>query len=71
LTTVEREYCSLKALPYYNLQAQVTSGTSGGPAQELRPEMIQSAMQIYQVNDSQAKAILRSIDGSGFSLIQG
>ena len=70
LTTLEREYGALKALPYYYLRDYIVKAEPSGileyPEKELLP--LTSA---YDVNLAQAKAIKSAIDNDAFTLIQG
>lgn len=70
MTTIEREYCSLKGLPYYDLQSDVLNAlpSSGEKPSSAR---IEKTVNNYNVNVSQAKAIISSLSSPGFSLIQG
>lgn len=69
VTTLEREYTSLVALPYYNLLNEVIAAKpaiSNDNKQEIR-----RIQQEQNLNESQATAVSRSIHNKGFSLIQG
>lgn len=70
MTTVEREYSSLKGLPYYDLCNKILTGTPSDCA-EIKDDEARSLVKHYNVNLSQAKAILGSSRTEGFSLIQG
>jgi len=70
MTTIEREYSSLHGLKYYNLSKQILHALPDkGP--DLSTEDVNKVKNIYEVNDSQAKAIASSTKASGFFLIQG
>lgn len=71
LTPIQREYASLKALPYYDLCDQIVNGrpskSPGSTAEEIR-----TISNAYRVNDPQARAIAAAINSQGgFTLIQG
>lgn len=70
MTTIEREYCSLQGLPYYDLKSDILSAT---PSEVVEPptDRVQRTVETYSVNESQAKAIVSSHYSRGFSLIQG
>ena len=70
LTTIEREYCSLKGLPYYDLNKEILNAIPCD-AMEPSPERVTKTVSTYNVNESQAKAIISSRCSDGFSLIQG
>ncbi|KAK9455857.1 SEN1 N terminal-domain-containing protein [Dipodascopsis uninucleata] len=68
--TIEREYSSLQALPYYDLMDQILQAK---PANLIRSDQakIRKFQSVYNVNAPQAGAIIAAIEGSGFTLIQG
>ncbi|AAS52799.2 AER115Wp [Eremothecium gossypii ATCC 10895] len=70
MTTVEREYTSLKGLPFYDLVGQIltASPTDDIPLEQSEVEAVQRN---YKLNTSQAKAVISSVKKLGFSLIQG
>lgn len=70
LTTIEREYCSLKGLPYYDLNTEILNA-SASEVVEPSVERVAKTVSTYKVNESQAKAIISSQNTNGFSLIQG
>lgn len=70
MITVEREYSSLKGLPYYDLCDEILKAKPSKPAQISETEAA-SMCDKLNVNISQAKAILGSYATEGFSLIQG
>lgn len=70
MVTVEREYSSLKGLQYYDLCDEILE------AKPTKPLLISSdeskrMCEMYNVNSSQARAIVGSSINEGFSLIQG
>lgn len=70
MITVEREYSSLKGLPYYDLCDEILKAEPSKPASI--PESEAALMcEKLNVNVSQAKAILGTYASDGFSLIQG
>ena len=70
LTTVHREYAALMALPYYDLCPVILNPRLPEPARVDRDEVTR-AMQQYNLNEPQARAILSALNTDGFSLIQG
>lgn len=70
MTTLEREFCSLKGLPFYDLGTAIYKGDPSRPA-PVNPDKISQVMKTYNVNESQARAISSTIMTRGFSLIQG
>lgn len=70
MITVEREYSSLKGLQYYDLCDNIISGTSATPM-TIPQAKLQRTMATFNVNASQATAILGTQTAKGFSLIQG
>lgn len=70
LTTIEREYCSLRALQYYDLKSEILNALPS-ETQDASAERIRKTVSTYNVNESQAKAIISSHYSQGFSLIQG
>lgn len=70
MTTLEREFSSLKGLQYYDLSNEIINGR---PAEVNYPDekKIEKLKSVYDVNDSQARAISGTVQGEGFSLIQG
>jgi senataxin len=70
MITVEREYTSLKGLQYYDLSDAIIAAKPNEPA-KINEEEALRATKVYDVNESQAKAILGSYFNEGFSLIQG
>ncbi|SJX63016.1 related to SEN1 protein [Sporisorium reilianum f. sp. reilianum] len=70
LTTLHREFAALMAAPYYDLFSDIIRGRLA-PKVTLTGDEVRKAMQGYQVNEPQARAILGSLATEGFSLIQG
>ena len=70
MTTLEREFSSLEGLKYYDLSTEIIKAV---PAEIEEPDSnkIRKIKNVYDVNDSQARAISGTVQGSGFSLIQG
>lgn len=69
VTTLEREFTSLVALPYYNLLSEIlTAKPAIADDDKLEIDRIQREQSL---NKSQATAVSRSIHNNGFSLIQG
>lgn len=72
LSTAIREYAALRGLPYYDLPmlSDILSARSASIPM-LSDSQVRSAMNGYQVNEPQAKAIMGAMSSRGFSLIQG
>lgn len=70
MVTAEREYSSLKGLPYYDLCDEILSASPTKPV-EISDEEAKEMCKLYNVNPSQAKAIMGSYKSEGISLIQG
>lgn len=70
MTTLEREFSSLKGLQYYDLCPEIVKAVPA-PIEVPREDKIQKIKNVYDVNDSQARAISGTVQGEGFSLIQG
>ncbi|GMM29931.1 putative DNA/RNA helicase [Martiniozyma asiatica (nom. inval.)] len=70
MTTIEREFSSLRGLEYYDLSKSITNARPA-PIEKISEQKIEEIKKIYDVNDSQAKAITGTVSGEGFSLIQG
>lgn len=70
MVTIEREYSSLKGLPYYDLSDAIFKGE---PTKTLNisDEETNKMLALHQVNKSQARAIIGTSNSEGFSLIQG
>ncbi|VEU19969.1 DEKNAAC100344 [Brettanomyces naardenensis] len=70
MTTVEREYSSLKGLPYYDLCNSIIKAVPSEP-ERLNTAKVNELKRLYDVNESQAIAIAGTIHNDGFALIQG
>lgn len=70
MTTMEREFSSLKGLQYYDLCDEIVKAQPAVPV-DITEENAREICKTFNVNVSQAKAILGSHLNEGFSLIQG
>lgn len=70
MTTVEREYSSLEGLGYYDLVGQILHAQPTVVAKAPNDE-IELVKTKYDLNTSQAEAIVNTVSKEGFSLIQG
>lgn len=70
MVTIEREYSSLKGLPYYDLCDSILLSRPNIPI-DISDSDADRMLSLYDVNRSQAKAIMGSYNSDGFSLIQG
>ncbi|PWY99732.1 hypothetical protein BCV70DRAFT_161805, partial [Testicularia cyperi] len=70
LTTLHREFAALMAVYHFDLCSDILKARVA-PRVLLSSSEVQRAMQGYQVNEPQARAILGSLANEGFSLIQG
>lgn len=70
MTTLEREFSSLKGLQYYDLCPEIIKALPA-PIEFPEASKIEKIKSVYDVNDSQARAISGTFQGDGFSLIQG
>ncbi|CCD27140.1 DNA/RNA helicase SEN1 NDAI_0J02480 [Naumovozyma dairenensis CBS 421] len=70
MTTVEREYQTLEGLEYYDLVNQILLAVPT-PSVTVSPEEIKDVKEKYNLNTSQAEAIVHTVSNEGFSLIQG
>lgn len=70
MVTIEREFTSLKGLPYYDLASSILSARPNDPV-NISDADAQKMLEMYDLNRSQAKAIMGSYNSEGFSLIQG
>ncbi|KAL6946985.1 hypothetical protein ACO0QE_001842 [Hanseniaspora vineae] len=70
MTTVEREYKTLQGLPYYNLLPTILSSQIEAVKNKPHNE-ISRVEKLYQLNNSQAEAIVCAVSTAGVSLIQG
>ncbi|EPY52157.1 ATP-dependent 5' to 3' DNA/RNA helicase Sen1 [Schizosaccharomyces cryophilus OY26] len=71
LSTFTRQYAAIRGLPYYHLLDDIVQGKPCSQPIKHSSSEVKGAMSRYQVNEPQAKAILSSLDNSGFTLIQG
>lgn len=72
LSTALREYAALRGLPYYEpaiLSDVLAARSAIMPA--LRQPDVEDAMNTFQLNEPQAKAVLGAMKVKGFALIQG
>lgn len=70
MTTVEREFQSLNALEYYDLVDQILSAKPSPPV-NISSQEVEKIRKNYNLNTSQAEAIIHTVTNEGFSLIQG
>lgn len=70
MITIEREFTSLKGLQYYDLASSIISAKPNEPV-DISDSNAQKMLAMYDLNKSQAKAIMGSYNSEGFSLIQG
>ncbi|KAK6461483.1 DEAD-box type RNA helicase [Scheffersomyces coipomensis] len=70
MITVEREFTSLKGLEYYDLYEDILKAETS-VALNISDTDASKILDTYDLNLSQAKAILGSYNSKGFSLIQG
>ena len=70
LTPLEREYGALMALQYYDLAEEVIRAKPS-PLPPYSVEELQGYMDLYNVNEAQAKAVASALDNDAFTLIQG
>lgn len=70
MTTIEREYSSLKGISYYDLCNNILAAEPAPPV-TISKERTASVCKKLGVNASQAQAIIGSSQREGFSLIQG
>lgn len=70
LTTLEREYGALMALPYYDLSEEVISAKPSRLMNYSERE-VAPIVKAYDVNEAQAKAVKSALDNDAFTLIQG
>ncbi|ODV91135.1 hypothetical protein CANCADRAFT_12256, partial [Tortispora caseinolytica NRRL Y-17796] len=70
LVSIEREYGSLYALPFYELCNSVLQGRS---SVKIRPDerQINALCKVHRCNEPQAAAVFAALNSSGFTLIQG
>ena len=70
MTTLEREFSSLAGLRYYDLSNEILKAEPD-EVEVADEKKIDKLKVLYDVNDSQARAISGTVQGTGFSLIQG
>ncbi|EJD50704.1 hypothetical protein AURDEDRAFT_83748 [Auricularia subglabra TFB-10046 SS5] len=70
LSTLNREYASLVALPYYDLSEHILQAHPA-ETRPYDPDEVRRTMKNQKVNEPQAKAILASKNAAGFLLVQG
>lgn len=70
MTTIEREYAALESLQYYDLMDEVLKAEIS-PTLNFSNELVEKAMNNWQLNTGQAKAILNAKENDGFTLVQG
>lgn len=70
MITIEREYSALKALEYYDLKNNILAGEPAVSGEQSM-DSITKIQRVFDVNESQARAISCSNTTQGFSLIQG
>lgn len=70
MVTVEREYSSLKGLQYYDLFEEFVKSKPTEPI-KLSNDEASKMQKLFDVNKSQAQAIMGTYRNEGFSLIQG
>ncbi|AMD19889.1 HCL262Cp [Eremothecium sinecaudum] len=70
MTTVEREYTSLKGLPYYDLLTQILKAKPSAE-EDIDEVEVEKVGKTYNLNTSQARAVISTVRKKGFSLVQG
>jgi senataxin len=70
MTTIEREYASLKSLQYYDLCDEILQAKPS-PLLDYPEQAVKEIQRVYGLNYAQAKAILSAKDNDAFTLIQG
>jgi senataxin len=70
MTTIEREYASLKSLQYYDLMQEILEARPS-PMLKFGDEAVSKVMKNYHLNPGQAKAILNAKENDAFTLVQG
>ena len=70
MTTLEREFGALTALPYYDLCDEIVAARPS-PLLDYQDHELQNFIDVYDVNQAQAKAVKSAIDNDAFTLIQG
>lgn len=71
LVTIEREYASLKGLPFYELKDSIIKGEPSPISHSIDSVRLEHIMKYNEANEAQAKSIIHSVDTDGFSLILG
>lgn len=71
LVTIEREYASLKGLPFYELKESIIKGEPAPISHSVDSVRLEHVMKYNEANEAQAKSIIHSVDTDGFSLILG
>ena len=70
LTSLEREYGALMALPYYDLCDEIVKAKPS-PLLDYSDSQLSPIIDAYKVNRAQAKAVKSAMENDGFTLIQG
>ncbi|KAH7037379.1 SEN1 N terminal-domain-containing protein [Microdochium trichocladiopsis] len=70
MTTIEREYASLKSLQYFDLMPEILEAKPS-PMLTFDEEAVAQTMKNYHLNPGQAKAILNAKANDAFTLVQG
>lgn len=70
MTTIEREYASLKSLQYFDLMPEILDAKPS-PMLNFDQELVAQTMKNYHLNTGQAKAILNAKANDAFTLVQG
>ncbi|KXJ93970.1 SEN1 N terminal-domain-containing protein [Microdochium bolleyi] len=70
MTTIEREYASLKSLQYFDLMPEILDAKPS-PMLNFDEELVSQTMKNYHLNPGQAKAILNAKANDAFTLVQG
>lgn len=70
MTTIEREYASLKSLQYFDLMPEILDAKPS-PMLKFDEELVAETMKNYHLNPGQAKAILNAKANDAFTLVQG
>ncbi|KAF9049605.1 hypothetical protein BDZ89DRAFT_1057486 [Hymenopellis radicata] len=70
LSTVSREYAALATIQYYDFKDVIFSPQLAMP-NVVDLSTIQKTMEVYRLNEPQAKAVECALKSEGFSLIQG
>ncbi|ETN40744.1 uncharacterized protein HMPREF1541_05024 [Cyphellophora europaea CBS 101466] len=70
LTTLEREFGALMALPYYDLSEEIIAAKPSR-LMDYPDHELATFVQTYDVNEAQARAVKSALDNDAFTLIQG